>query len=70
MDNIEELITDAGMNASEITGFIIYVREQTRKETIKEIKTQIDKILIKRGLDDFETLTTMWKTYIKEDSGE
>lgn len=66
MYNLEELI--ANMDACEITGFILYVQRQTRKETLEEIKTLIDKVHIKRGLDDFETLSTMWKAYINEEN--
>lgn len=68
MYDLEKLIAGAGMDACEITGFIIHVRQQTRKETIEEIKTRIDKILIERGLDDFEALTTMCKAYMEENS--
>lgn len=68
MDNLEELIDN--MDTCEITGFILYVQRQTRKETIEEIKTLIDKIYIKRGLDDFETLSTMCETFIKENNND
>lgn len=66
MDNLEELIN--GMNACEIAEFIIRVQRQTRIETIEEIKTLIDKVHIKRGLDDFDTLSTMCKTFIEENN--
>lgn len=68
MDNLEELI--GSMDACEIAEFIIRVQRQTRKETIEEIKTLIDKTHIKRGLDDFEALSAMCKTFIAENNND